>query len=84
MTTINRRSVVQALPIEYPINKSVGKYTFTVIGAFGGYYNDTYEITGSVIYITSDGSIYGYGTNSVYGDTNNPIICKYWYFDLIY
>lgn len=77
-TDIDRRSVVQALPIEYPSgNSKVGNYTFTVIGAYGGYYNGTYEITGSVIYITSDGSIYGYGTDSIYKDKNNPIICKY-------
>lgn len=76
---------MQALPIEYPSgNKNAGKYAFTVIGAYGAYYNGLFETTGSIIYITSDGSIYGYGTNSVYEDKNNPIICKYWYFDFVF
>lgn len=82
-TDIYRRSVVQALPIEYPSgNTKAGKYRFTVIGASGAYYNDLFETTGSIIYITSDGSIYG--ANSVYEDSNNPIICKYWYFDFVF
>lgn len=46
----------------------------------GFYSNNTYTVVGSAIYMTSHGSIYG--TNSTYEDYKNPIICKYWYFDM--
>lgn len=82
-TYINRRSVVQALPIEYPSgNTTAGNYRFTVIGSHGFYSgDDIFNVTGSIIHITTDGS---YGQNSIYEDSDNPIICKYWYFDFIY
>lgn len=83
-TDIDRRSVVQALPIEYPSgNTKAGNYRFTVIESSGFYSGDNiFNATGSIIYITTDGSIYG--QNTTYEDSDNPIICKYWYFDFIY
>lgn len=80
-TDIYRRSVVQALPIEYPSgNTNAGLYNFTAIGASGFYSGDgIFNVTGSIIYITADGSIYG--EDNIYKDSDNPIICKYWYFE---
>lgn len=80
-TDIYRRSVVQALPIEYPSgNTKAGLYKFTAIGASGFYSgDDIFNVTGSIIYITADGSIYG--EDNIYKDKDNPIICKYWYFE---
>lgn len=84
MTYINNAYVLQAIPIEYPSgNTKAGNYRFTVIGPFGFYSgDDIYNVTGSSIWMTSTGSIYG--QNTTYKDSDNPIICKYWYFDFIY
>lgn len=75
------RYVIQAFPISYPSgNKDAGYYDIPLIGASGFFYNDIFETTGSSIWMTSTGSLSS--QNCVYEDYDNPITCKYWYFDM--
>lgn len=78
--TIYSRYVIQALPITYPSgNKDAINYIVTLIGPSGISVNDILQITGSIIWMSKDGTLL---SASIYKNSNNPITCKYWYIDV--
>lgn len=78
---IGHRYVIQALPIQYPSgNKDAYLYTIPVISVATSLDGNIPQVIGSSIWMTANGTLLL--NDKRYEDFKNPIICKYWYFDM--
>lgn len=68
---ITGRYAIQILPIQYPNSDTVDKYVILQTRIFA----DNNKFKGITITIKAE-------DGSIYQNSNNPIICKYWYFNI--